>query len=348
VDVTMKSCGGGLVLLGMLTTMPAQAVCRQVPGFVKKEIEMGMGKVIIRRDLAVGSVIESRTFPIPSVANSPNGGERFAECSGSGSMIGTILKGTPVAAMSTTDKPLYTTNVEGVGVRLSRTIGTGANPRVVYYPHTVSAAIGSSGKGDIYFAPVNGFLVELIKTAAKTGNGPLSSGDYTTYYADGDGAGKPVMVTRLGGNATTIISATCEVSANDKNKVVDLFPIAQNKFTHRGFTGGERAFFIRLNCNQGSDGQERRVGLRWDGIYQHPDKLPGVLASTALTRARGVAIQLLSGNVPVSFGKSEQWLPGLSSASGFNVPFVARYYQTGQTVTAGAIQAVARFSVTYE
>lgn len=347
-DVKMKSCCGGLVLLGMLTTIQAQATCRQVSGFVKKEIEMGMGKVIIRRDMAVGGVIDSRTFPIRSVANSPNGGERFAECIVSGSMIGTILKGTPVAGISTTARPVYSSNVAGVGVRLSRTIGPGANPRVVYYPHNLVPDFGDTGRGHFYFAPVNHFLVELIKTAADTGSGPLSSGEYTTYYADGDGAGKPVMVTRLGGNATTIISATCAVSASEKNRVVDLFPIAQNKFTHPGFTGGESAFFINIYCNQSSPGQERRVGLRWDGVYQHPDKLPGVLAPTANTTARGVSIQLLSSNSPVSFGDDVQWLPGQSSFQGFTVPFVARYYQTAQTVTAGAVQAVARFSITYE
>jgi len=348
VDVNINACFGGLLMLGLLNTTHVQAACKQLAGFETKVIEMGMGAVIVRRDTPVGGVIVTRTFPIPVRPNSDNGGERFATCRGGGQMIGAILQGLPVTGISSVDTPVYSTDVAGIGIRLSRTVGAGSQFRTVYYPHSLAVNTGTSGAGDFYFAPVNGFQVDLVKTAANTGSGALSSGLYTSYYADGDGMGKPVMVTRLAGNATTIVSATCSVGSSDKNQVVNLLPIGQHKFTHPGFTGGERAFFISIYCNQSIPGQERRVGLRWDGLYQHRDKLPGVLAPVTNTRARGVAIQLLSGSAPVRFDDAVQWLPGQSSVGGFTVPIVARYYQTAQVVSAGSIQAVARFSLTYQ
>jgi len=139
------------------------------------------------------------------------------------------------------------------------------------------------------------------------------------------------------------------VGSSDKNQVVNLLPIGQHKFTHPGFTGGERAFFISIYCNQSIPGQERRVGLRWDGLYQHRDKFAGCAwrRHEYPCARRGDTTVIRQLRPCASTTPCNGW-PGQSSVGGFTVPIVARYYQTAQVVSAGSIQAVARFSLTYQ
>lgn len=337
--VKTRSCHGALLVLGMLSMFSAEAACTKTSGVQPFTVPMNMGQVVIPRNAVVGDVIASKSFPIPFSG-------QLASCTGSGNMIGVMLQGGPIAALSTSASAVYTTNVKGIGIRLSRTYIPGNTTSRWYYPHEVPAVIGSSGIGDVNFAPGNTFTVELIKTAAETGSGVLASGDYTRYYADGDGATNPIMSTRLEGGATTLVTATCSVSAGSVNKVVDLQTVGMDKFSHQGAVIGDRPFNIDIQCNKGD---ARRVALKWDETYQHASRAAGVLAPVPLSGgATGVAIQLVNEQLrPVTFGDQVQWLGAVADTS-YRVPFKARYYQTGQNVTTGPVRAVARFSLNYE
>lgn len=333
---------GGLVFLCVLHLRQAAAACTRTPGVAAVIVEMGMGPVVIRPEMRVGSVIMERRFPVAVIP-----GQVVATCNDRGNdRVEGRIRGTRNVAHSTAAQPVYDTNITGVGIRLSRETAAGAR---TYYPHDYIpvnygqlGSDGSGGQAELKISAGTQFVVELIKTAALTGGGALTSMDYSTFSAGTES----LLTSRLSGTATTLIRPTCSVGMASRHQVVNLRTVGKNKFTHQGFVTGDSPFNIDIRCNQGD---ARRVALKWDEAYQHASRVAGVLAPVAMAGgASGVAIQLVTtGLVPVTFGDRVQWL-GAVTDTDYRVQFKARYYQTESNVTAGPVRAVARFSLNYD
>ena len=313
----------------LLSASAAQAACVRPAGAVEKIIQMDMGTVVIPNNAAVGAVFASKSFTIPIAGAS----ETAWNCNGGGYVTGSILQGSPVAGMPN----VYTTAVTGVGIRLSRLI-TGIGP--TYYPHVLSWPSSTT----VNFLSPSYFTVELIKTATKTGNGPLAAGTYTTYVGNGDN--KSAITSILSGNGITIITPSCTVDAGSQNVVVNFGSISRGSFKGIGSTAGDRAFNIKLNCQRGENAQNT-ILLNMQATADL-SKSPGVTQLTqSVGVATGVGIQILDKNSqPVVFGTAAP--VGPSADIQYVVPYTARYYQTGGTVTTGSANGTATFTVEYQ
>ena len=317
-----------VLALSLCGTQMASAACKRTAGAVAKYVDMNMGTVIIPNDLAVGATIAVKSFAIPTQGAS----DILVECkNGGGTAIGLMLQG------SSLGNSIYSTAVPGVGIRLSRVI----QGQVTFYPHRLAL------KNSTHYAFEAGsqFKVELIKTAAVTGNGPLAAGTYTRYYVDGDNF--TILTTTLSGNGITIVTPSCTVDTGSRNISVQFGQVPHNAFTGKGSTAGNRGFNIQLNCSAGQNAQNT-VYLRMDAT-RDPSNEPGVLKLTSANSgtATGVGIQILNGqSAPVTFG--EDALVGPSKDGAYVLPYTARYYQTGSTVTAGKANGTATFTLDYK
>lgn len=307
------------------------------PAFVPRTINMDMGTVIIPQNQALNSVIATRDFPL--------GAEAYGLlCDASGGQAnGVVWQGTVVPG----ETYIFTTNVTGIGIRLSRFIPDGgadstggATGTIVYYPHTQHFSAGATAK----FYANSYFRVELIKIGPVTGNGPLSSGTYTTYSGDDV---KPLITTVLSGNGITIITPSCTVGTGSRNISVPLGNVALSRFGGMGTTAGDKPFKIQLNCQPGQNAQNL-VYLRMDATQDPATSAPGVLKITGGTDiAGGVGIQVLDKDAtPVPFG--DDVLVGPSKDGAYVLPYTARYYQTASTVTPGRADGTATFTLSYK
>lgn len=150
------------VMVMLLGLQGAWAACPAIPGVAPKIVEMDMGKVSMSDDLAINAVIATKTFAIPVTGAS----EQLWRCRNGGVLVQYTVKGVALPA----NENIYTTNVPGVGIRLS--VKYSATQAYFYYPQQVAYR----GEVDDGVHAGAEFRVELIKTAAETGKGPLSSG----------------------------------------------------------------------------------------------------------------------------------------------------------------------------
>lgn len=252
--------------------------CVRHPGYREKFIDMTMGTVRVPAELPVGRVIASKQFDIPIAGTD----EFAAKCRNSGSLRGLMLQGVPVAD----HKDVYSTNVPGIGVRMSRLV-TGPMPGpkgLYYYPHKFDYNWHIT---NVHIYAPAWFRIELIKTAPVTGSGPLAAGTYTRYVDD---RGNSMITTRLNAHGITIITPSCTVDPASRNILVSLRPVPANSFKAVGTTAGDQPFDIRLQCQAGLNAsnivhplhrrpdrclrRSRRAGphtgLRVGGRHRHP------------------------------------------------------------------------------
>jgi type 1 fimbria pilin len=288
-----------------------------------------VGRVLIRNEDPIGTRYGPWEFQIP-LSGDTNANTPWLCGSGSSNIVyGNMLQGTE------TSNKIFTTNVKGVGIRLSRYFSGGGSD-YNYYPHTRTGPFGAFQAG-------SKFVVELFKLEAETGDGPLAQGTYTTYSgADG----KSVLTTFLSGEGITIITPTCSVDAGSKNILVDFGKVPLSGFKGKGSTAGDRAFSIKLNCKAGRNTQNT-IYMRMDA-RQDPSNETGVLQVTQGTQAAtGVGIQVIDKNAaPVKWG--DNLLVGTSKDGSYVLPFTGRYYQTADKVTPGKGDGMATFTLDYK
>jgi type 1 fimbria pilin len=304
----------------------AWAGCSRVPDASEKLVNMDMGTVVIDYDLPVGNVIQSQQFPIP-IVGSP---EKIWDCEQTGGTLrGTMLQGSPVYGYSN----VYSTDVSGVGVRLSRRINDiNGNPTNTYYPHTISLSAGENA----YFVAPSYFQVELVKIAQRTGSGKFARGTYTTYSGDD---GISALTTVLNGIGITIVTPSCKTQ--DVQVRLDSFPL--NEFKAIGTTTAKRAFSIPIRCQT----SPQNVSLVLDAS-RDPSNIDGVLrVNSGNNTATGVGIQVLKRDgTPIKFGQAIPVGPSIDTV--YQIPFSARYYQTSKRVTPGRADGEATFTLTYQ
>lgn len=319
-----------LAAMLLLLAMPsAWAACSMNPSWRDPHVDMNLGRVVIPGDLPVGAIITTWQTQI-----SQPGTVMSCDSSGGATVYANVVQGQPVPGYG----KVYTTGVAGVGIRMSRKTANASTTMV--YPATFTAQANAS-----YTLDASTFIVELVKTAPTTGSGPLVAGQYSSYHLASDPA-HPLLTTWVEGEGITIVSPSCSVDAGSKNIAVNFGNVPQAQFHGVGTTAAERDFTISLQCQQ-SPGS---VYVRMDATPD-PSNSPGVLQITQGSQAaQGVGIQLLDARdgQPVSYGSD---IGAGSSPAGpgtLQVPFKARYYQTGSTVAAGVADGIATFTIDYQ
>ncbi|AAF82890.1 fimbrial adhesin precursor [Xylella fastidiosa 9a5c] len=323
----------------MLHVPIVQASCFRSANLIPQDIQISVGRVLIKPSLAVGDRITLASFNINEVKNA-------GRCDQAG---GTSLARftRPLIAVSGMTN-VYQTDVQGVGLRLYREAGKVSN----YYPYDIPLRSNSNLSINAGY-----FQVELIKTAATTGSGPIASnGLFTTYYDDGDGPGSPVLTSTLSGLGITIVTSTCEVDAGSKNIVVNFGSVSSNTFNGLGSKGPERDFTINLICQGGNvaEADQGQISVHIDGT-QDSSGQSGVLAITSASdAASNVGIELvdlLTGSErQVVFGQNITLGRTTSNASStLSLPIRARYIQTQKgKVSPGAANGTATFTIEYQ
>lgn len=324
------------VMLGtaaILVPGAALAWCQYPPYADRGTLRLDAGLVLAKQDAAVGSVLAT-------VRKNAGMGDAWYCSPSGGSMTyeNVILWGDLVEFWST-----YSTNVPGIGYRLTLE----QVPYLVASPlfpgrKTVNVAPGPQD-GRIGFADWR-FKLEIIKTANRVGNGPLSSVPIGRVQLENDPSRKFVLV-QLGD--IRILAPSCQVAVGSKNQIVNMGQEYRNRFDRVGSTTASKDFQVVVNCQSSPNGIENTVSLTMDATSD-PSNTPGVLSiDTGTGTATGVGIQVLDGKgLPVAFGQPKEL--GQSKDGDYVVPFKARYYQVAGTVGGGKANGRATLTLTYK
>ncbi|MCC3345095.1 fimbrial protein [Psychrobacter sanguinis] len=322
-------------------TQAAQAACGPSSWrFTTVNINMAIGKVVVKPTDPIGTVLYTKRVDIPA---SPN---TVISCDIFGGKMRAVILNNQGKAM---DPNIYKTNVPGIGIRLYRElIGAGEQSSFSgYYPYSADLrAFSSASLGSGFF------VIEIIKTSEATGTGSLTQGLYSSYYAEGY-ADRPALTSTVVGDTITITSSSCEIKGN-ANKVVQLPTMKNTDFKGVGSTQGEQPFDINILCNGGKNIQTPdKISVSFD--YETANNDNRVLKNIAPTntQAKGVGTQLVSkyNNTDKVIAKGEPLSLGTLNASqtiSYTLPMVARYYQTDRVVTAGEVKSIATVTLNYD
>jgi len=153
-------------------------------------------------------------------------------------------------------------------------------------------------------------------------------------------------------SAITVRDETCSVTG-DANQTVNLGSYSVSKTSGLGSgigsTSTTTAFNIDLNCEALLSGSFD-VMMQFDGTAVSGLSDSGVLALTDTSNsATNVGVQILDGNSnPISLGTPFTVASFPLSSSTVTVPLYARYYQTGENITAGAANSLATYTISYQ
>lgn len=145
-------------------------------------------------------------------------------------------------------------------------------------------------------------------------------------------------------NITNIqfVIPTCTAAVDPT--VVTLPATTTSALTGTGATAGQTPFNVQLNCVAGSN---LSITLNTSNYYGSQN-LGVIKGTTGTGNAQNVGVQILQqdGTTPVRFGKA---IPlGATPDGVMNLPFYARYYQTGTPASAGNVTATATYTLTYK
>ncbi|MGC1330298.1 fimbrial protein [Pseudomonas sp.] len=321
-----------IALATLLTAPMVQGACQYYPGMGPAVAHALLDARIVVSTLALpGHLLYSRTIP---------GAATALECTAE-----TVMSSgwaTPMEA--TGQEGVYATTVPGVGLRVVQ-----QQPLETQFWPRRDVRLEPS-----HATPSAAYVVELVKT------GPLQEGRLRL---------PPAGVTRRYGalEATALRFSqadidivlnkpTCDVAADSQQVTVNLGQRDTRDFTGPGSTTQAVPFSLRLACEGGGGGDSLFVHLTLSDASD-PGNRTTVLSLRNDATALGVGVQVLRSNgQPVSYGADAghvgnpgQWLAGavVAGQRSFEVPLLARFTQTGNTVTPGTAGALATFTFAY-
>ncbi|RIY31419.1 hypothetical protein CKF54_06650 [Psittacicella hinzii] len=151
-----------------------------------------------------------------------------------------------------------------------------------------------------------------------------------------------------------VIDTTCVIKSGDENKTVALPTVAKSVFTNTGDVAGQTPFELTINgCTNVGSSSASQGGIHWltdANVDLTTGTLNNVLTSN---QASGVNIQLLDNTfAAIKIGSTDDISSikyvTLQNNQDITVRFYAQYYATSGTVTAGDVQAVAKFELVYK
>lgn len=236
---------------------------------------------------------------------------------------------------------VYSTGVEGLGIALTNSSGQ----RVVgggIGCDTRNTSLGSLDSSLSYQIAVT---LSLVKTANDISDTALQQSQTRfglgVYGKSGIGGGGNNTLSYTGN--INIRTESCDVLNNTINVPLGTVTRGQFSSTSPGGVSPDVPFSIELNCDAGAN-----VNIRIDGTAD--DSLAaGVIkiSSGAEGQATGVGIQILKGDTsPVGIGQEWAITPSASEGS-LSIPFFARYYLNGQTLSSGSANGTATFTMIY-
>ncbi|MBU9808809.1 fimbrial protein [Rahnella sp. SL6] len=282
-----------------------------------RELTFTPGHIVIPHNRPAGYVLYEQVLTDPS----SGGASKILNCQGGGKIsarinLGNLLKNN-----------IYSTNIPGVGYRLSLT----EHP----FPWDLDLKCNNTiCQRDI---PVNTqYKLELIKTNdRKTTAGVLSAGRYAKLMTDGGSD-----ITHINIGSTLIAPSACTLS--DENIHVDLGRFDVKDFKGPGSSVGERNFRIDLNCDA-----QMQYSIVFDGIEPEAKPSNGLIALDKIPgSAEGISLRIKHNSQPVELRKD---IPFTSDVMGTtSLLFSVEYYQIMDNVVAGKANGKATFNIRYD
>lgn len=325
----MKSNRQKGLLLGSLLCLTAgfssgvQAACSFGSGAAEQRTSFNMGTITVQRDTPAGTVLAERVVARGGdnqIVNCTNGDWRYD------------FNEFKFATLSAYGNNVYNTNIDGVGIRMYSSSAGGEVKRPLPYwgtlhvPPSAAIWIGSAK------------TVQLVKTSSNSvGAGAITTGAISRGFMSTSPRLYFYTMTLTGG---TIVRAACTVTTT--SIPVPLGDKMASEFTGVGYTTTNKSFDVPLNCNANT-----RVKVTIDGTAD-PSNVKGVIAlspSSSETVAKGVGVQILYNNAPITLGSLIT--VGTAGSGAYTIPLVGRYYQTAAKVTGGKANATATFTMTY-
>ncbi|KAE8762032.1 fimbrial protein [Paraburkholderia madseniana] len=255
------------------------------------------------------------------------------------------------ASLATGYNDLYKTNIAGIGVRYTFNSSDCNVKDVVMQDGKVK--IGCFFEGPIG-GPVQTANITVTPTLVVTGaigfgtstlsTSPLisivyTSSDQDTSWSKGD---------LFSGSATgTFVHPACSVSRPAVPVTLPSIGISRLS-SGVGSTAGAEQFSLSFSCSSGA-----KVLITLTDSVDTANR-SNTLQLKAGSTAKGVGVQILNGNSPVSFGpdsdtvgNTNQWTIGSSPDGALDVPLTARYIRTGALLP-GTVNALATFTMSYQ
>ncbi|WP_454666838.1 fimbrial protein [Acinetobacter calcoaceticus] len=331
----------GFLAVSLFAYSHTNANCNLSKGFTTVDIPMNIGKIVVKPNDPIGTILQKNTFTI-----SPN--NSTATCNrASDQIIAALPLNYPISPIGNN---VYATNIPGIGIRLYREAAD-ASDFSGYYPYRRALTPNKA-----YTLSPGYFVMEVIKTAMTTGSGALVAGRYSTYYVSGQ-QNRPFLTTTVLSNAPILIaSSSCEIQ-NGVDSPVQLPTVMKSGFRAIGSTQGEQNFNLSILCNGGENNSgiatSNMISLSFD--YNSDNSNNQVINNSAANsiKANGVGVELLwnmnGANKPIE--KASKLNIGMVSSNQtieYDIPLTARYYQTATNVTAGEVKATATVTIQYD
>lgn len=237
---------------------------------------------------------------------------------------------------------VFNTSLPGVGIAIGAkayTNGCGWQPWQVVY---VSGKSGSLCNSTSLYGNGGQLQARLVKTGAITA-GTISAAAIAKAQLYANGAYDNAWPVTFSITATQVKVQSC-VTPDVQ------VPLGQHKVSEMKGVGtftSSTSFKIALNsCPTGMTS----VSYQIDALTPILNSSASVVALDSRSSAAGAGVQLLDGSGNVFPLGTPTVFSGYSSATGGNltIPFQARYYQTGSTVTGGIANTAMTFTMTYQ
>ncbi|HED2284989.1 fimbrial protein [Klebsiella pneumoniae] len=308
-------------LLLMIAVLPeVQATCSFYGG-VTSEVSgyLNFGNVVIQRDAQVGSTIAT------AITGPYNGGNGIAGCQREAWTARWEL--TQWGTLSGYGNGVYNTNLPGVGLRLSFASTGRVLPYEISYPY--------SAGGTWLSIPGDGIKGELIKT------GDITSGTLTGSVLARASVVNQFYFANVTLNGTnTVKSEACTVTTPSVD--VPMGDHDKSEFSGAGSSTDWVSFDIGLSCDVGA-----RINVRIDATADASAGSQGVMLIDS-GGASGVGIQLhyRPDDAAVQYGQERFYWQSVYGDE--IVQLKARYYQTAGSITPGAANGTATFTLSYK
>ncbi|MEH5155244.1 fimbrial protein [Escherichia coli] len=308
-------------LLLMIAVLPeVQATCSFYGG-VTSEVSgyLNFGNVVIQRDAQVGSTIAT------AITGPYNGGNGIAGCQREAWTARWEL--TQWGTLSGYGNGVYNTNLPGVGLRLSFASTGRVLPYEISYPYSAGSTWLS--------IPGDGIKGELIKT------GDITSGALTGSVLARASVVNQFYFANVTLNGTnTVKSEACTVTTPSVD--VPMGDHDKSEFSGAGSSTDWVSFDIGLSCDVGA-----RINVRIDATADASAGSQGVMLIDS-GGASGVGIQLhyRPDDAAVQYGQERFYWQSVYGDE--IVQLKARYYQTAGSITPGAANGTATFTLSYK
>lgn len=212
----------------------------------------------------------------------------------------------------------------------------------------------ANGEGEYFCNAITlAIPFQIVKTSAEM-TAPSALRNTITIFAIGseaDGADVPFYATNLH-SGITVRDETCSVgNTRDLTVALGTYTLSNKSGlgSGAGATSPATAFNLLLNCEALLSGAFD-IMMQFNGVPVTGLADKGVLALSAFSNAAtNVGVQLLDGNKnPIALGNPFSVASFPLSLPTVKVPFYARYYQTGEKITAGAASSLVTYTISYQ